>query len=857
MSRSSTSTPPPPFFPAKVSTPSARHASAPNGAGAHFSKHHHHAKKPRKHGFGGSSKPKAPASGLKAEALGLSFEELPDFTVIDKAQQGAPLVRQPSSSSILTFHSAESIPSILTNESGGSSGYNTAPSMSSTVDSSASLSLQTPHNASVVSLPVVVQADSDMSPPPSAHVNSDTPVSAAAGHKGSWTANFGKMAKAVVHTGKSMGMPFGGERKKRDSQSLGASPLPALPAQLPTSAPLPQVPSASRSPACRFAAIPRPTQEELAQLDANAALARKREWAEAEQRRVTECARLCSQWPQSGYNQSKWGPNGAKAYYSPQSLANPDWVAAVMQRQADLEQHLKSNAATYFTCRRDREGSLSDDGSDRSSESYASSQSSPTTSTQFELEQRTIADLKAAMDSTIMVDPTSEQQVHLASQPSQTSLPLDASTGSLRGSRSISELNALSISSIPAKDVQAMDIDLVDGGQMLEPEPEPVRTRHERAQSCGSKRPLKLANEVEEEKRRKVDEAMVVEEAVSSGVIMPSQPAMVDKTGQNRTLSSSTPDLIAAHAAAAQAHGPAMFGHVVKTSDTHPIIISPFFPTDLLSTLAAHLIRQPAGQAKTPMMLGSSVDVPSLLLARTPATPQSLPPSPVRSDLRINTGSKPLGNLLLSSCPGKRLRMEGPVKGRAPVCRDLETDLRRIKNEGVGCLVCCLDDAELALLGVPWETYRAIASKIGLDVIRLPMPDGFTPVSIQMFDSQVELICQNYTLEGINVLVHCRGGVGRAGLTASAWAIKMGFVAPHPSLQLVADASSASRPLPSELRPLPSELEHQMVMSVVERVIAMIRSRRGLKAIESFEQVQFLAIYTAWLRRQVAPTTAA
>lgn len=30
----------------------------------------------------------------------------------------------------------------------------------------------------------------------------------------------------------------------------------------------------------------------------------------------------------------------------------------------------------------------------------------------------------------------------------------------------------------------------------------------------------------------------------------------------------------------------------------------------------------------------------------------------------------------------------------------------------------CLDDTELALLGVPWETYHSIAAKIGLDVIR-------------------------------------------------------------------------------------------------------------------------------------------
>ena len=86
------------------------------------------------------------------------------------------------------------------------------------------------------------------------------------------------------------------------------------------------------------------------------------------------------------------------------------------------------------------------------------------------------------------------------------------------------------------------------------------------------------------------------------------------------------------------------------------------------------------------------------------------------------------------------------------------------------------------------------------------------------------------------------GGVGRAGLTASAWAIKMGFVSPHPSLQVVADASKDNQ------QPLPAELEHKVVMSMVERVIAMIRCRRGLKAIESFEQVHFLAAYVAWLR---------
>lgn len=45
-------------------------------------------------------------------------------------------------------------------------------------------------------------------------------------------------------------------------------------------------------------------------------------------------------------------------------------------------------------------------------------------------------------------------------------------------------------------------------------------------------------------------------------------------------------------------------------------------------------------------------------------------------------------------------------------------------------------------------------------------------------------------------------------------------------------------------------------MSIVERAIAMIRSRRGLKAIETMEQVQFLATYVTWLRESMAAPSA-
>lgn len=46
-----------------------------------------------------------------------------------------------------------------------------------------------------------------------------------------------------------------------------------------------------------------------------------------------------------------------------------------------------------------------------------------------------------------------------------------------------------------------------------------------------------------------------------------------------------------------------------------------------------------------------------------------------------------IGNLLLSSCPGKKVRLKGPVKGRGSICRDLGTDLERIAAMGVRCIV--------------------------------------------------------------------------------------------------------------------------------------------------------------------------
>jgi protein-tyrosine phosphatase len=64
---------------------------------------------------------------------------------------------------------------------------------------------------------------------------------------------------------------------------------------------------------------------------------------------------------------------------------------------------------------------------------------------------------------------------------------------------------------------------------------------------------------------------------------------------------------------------------------------------------------------------------------------------------------------------------------------------------------------------------------------------------------------------GENVLVHCRGGIGRAGLVACSWLLSNNY------------CTSA------------------------QEAIAFVRKRRSPKAIETKEQEQFLEHYTEWL----------
>ncbi|KAG9127256.1 hypothetical protein FRC07_015114 [Ceratobasidium sp. 392] len=267
-------------------------------------------------------------------------------------------------------------------------------------------------------------------------------------------------------------------------------------------------------------------------------------------------------------------------------------------------------------------------------------------------------------------------------------------------------------------------------------------------------------------------------------------------------------------------------------------------PSIVLPTLPLALRAPPAPPLITPQQPSPSP------ISALPIDQQPFPPNPPIS--RSNSGGLILGNLYMSSCPGKKVRLNGPVKGRGAINRDLGVDLARIKSIGVDLIICCLDDDEMEFLGAPWPEYENASNTVGLDVLRLPMPEGLCPLSVQAMSQCMDQIIRDYTLAGRHVLVHCRGGVGRAGLVACTWMLKLGICGSVKSNDQVVewdeDTQTPAEHLMRDRRVAGDTLE------LLERVVYVIRRQRSVKAIETYEQVRFLLEFIEHLRYTDART---
>lgn len=80
-------------------------------------------------------------------------------------------------------------------------------------------------------------------------------------------------------------------------------------------------------------------------------------------------------------------------------------------------------------------------------------------------------------------------------------------------------------------------------------------------------------------------------------------------------------------------------------------------------------------------------------------------------------------------------------------------------------IICLLNDSELRHLGVKVQDYKTACEKSGITFYQYPIIEMAPPEDLLVFKAEViDVICYHLAQDSGHVLVHCRGGVGRAGL---------------------------------------------------------------------------------------------
>jgi protein-tyrosine phosphatase len=104
--------------------------------------------------------------------------------------------------------------------------------------------------------------------------------------------------------------------------------------------------------------------------------------------------------------------------------------------------------------------------------------------------------------------------------------------------------------------------------------------------------------------------------------------------------------------------------------------------------------------------------------------------------------------------------------------RDLREDVRRLRRfHDATLLVSLVEDHELKLLGIEdlaWEAHR-----VGMRFRRLPIADGGVPRRPEEVAALVQVVLA-VAQAGDTVVIHCRGGLGRAGVLAACCLVALG-----------------------------------------------------------------------------------
>eukprot|EP00826_Nyctotherus_ovalis_P055950 TRINITY_DN7484_c0_g3_i1.p1 TRINITY_DN7484_c0_g3~~TRINITY_DN7484_c0_g3_i1.p1 ORF type:complete len:197 (+),score=33.86 TRINITY_DN7484_c0_g3_i1:221-811(+) len=142
-------------------------------------------------------------------------------------------------------------------------------------------------------------------------------------------------------------------------------------------------------------------------------------------------------------------------------------------------------------------------------------------------------------------------------------------------------------------------------------------------------------------------------------------------------------------------------------------------------------------------------------------------------------------------------------------CRNIVKDVNDFKERGVAAIFCLLGKYELRAIGVELASYQQACTDARIDlnvfdIIEMGVPESH---KVEEFKRNVVDKALEYVKSGKSVLVHCRGGIGRASTVAAC---------------ILCHVFKGAKP---------------------EDMIKMLRRRRDKKAVESYKQEQFIKKY--------------
>ena len=128
----------------------------------------------------------------------------------------------------------------------------------------------------------------------------------------------------------------------------------------------------------------------------------------------------------------------------------------------------------------------------------------------------------------------------------------------------------------------------------------------------------------------------------------------------------------------------------------------------------------------------------------------------------MSNNSDKIGKLYISMAPGKK---------DSKWNRDLDEDLECIINHDIDIVVCLLQWSELNTLNI--IDYPLKAQELGLTFFHLPIKDRNVPLQKDVIS--IIPIIVHHLAQGKNILIHCRAGLGRAGLICACCLIHFGY----------------------------------------------------------------------------------